>query len=68
MLIHLIKYFLSKSSKAATCPSMSNYSQIPLSIPAPGKFGGLDGTQSSNTVTENMMDKSFDDERRNFFE
>jgi hypothetical protein len=47
---------------------MSNYSQIPLSIPAPGKFGGLDGTQSSNTVTENMMDKSFDDERRNFFE
>ena len=42
---------------------MSNYSQIPLSIPAPGKFGGLDGTQSSNTVTENMMDKSFDDDK-----
>lgn len=39
-----------------------------MSIPAPGKFGGLDGTQSSNTVTENMMDKSFDDERKNFFE
>lgn len=52
---------------------MSNYSQInPLgAMSNPGGFGGkaaLDGTMSSLTVTEHMMDRSFEDDRRNMFE
>ena len=36
----------------------------------PGGFGkaALDGTMSSMTVTEHMMDRSFEDDRRNMFE
>lgn len=36
----------------------------------PGGFGkaALDGTMSSMTVTEHMLDRSFEDDRRNMFE
>lgn len=51
---------------------MSNYSQInPLgAMSNPGGFGkaALDGTMSSMTVTEHMLDRSFEDDRRNMFE
>jgi len=50
---------------------MSNYSQInPLGALSNPGFGqaALDGTMSSMTVTEHMMDRSFEDDRRNMFE
>lgn len=49
---------------------MSNYSYV---TPIGGKIGvgGMEGTLFSNssmTVTEHMMERSFDDDKRNMFE
>jgi len=53
--------------------SLSNYSQFNvlrgLSNPGLGNNTGMDNTVfSCSSMTENMMDRSFEDDRRNLFE
>ena len=77
--MHLLQYLLSKCINSTNqnqfggATSLSNYSHInPLGgLNAAAHGDRLEGTifsSSSVTGTENMMDRSFEDERRNMFE
>ena len=80
--VHVIKYFMSKCIYSANnqfmgggAPSLSDYSQINplggLNVGGRDANAAMEGTvfsSSSMTMTEHMMDRSFDDDRRNMFE
>lgn len=80
--IHFLKYMLTKclsyqsSNQFGAATSLSNYSHInPIGGLNRGNAGAggnqMEGTvfsSSSLTITEHMMEKSFDDDKRNIFE